>query len=78
MDNLQLLSEVWDSVSINIDAKLKVEAAENLVRVFEENGMLDADEIKMFTDCDKNLKEALALYREDLGLDEEEEDEEWD
>jgi predicted RNase H-like HicB family nuclease len=32
----------------------------------------------MFTDCDKNLKEALALYREDLGLDEEEEDEEWD
>ena len=26
----------------------------------------------------KNLKEALALYREDLGLDEEEEDEEWD
>jgi|TARA_B100001094_G_scaffold304823_1_gene334136 hypothetical protein len=65
-------------VSIHIDAKLKVEAAENLVRVFEENGMLDADEIKMFTDCDKNLKEALALYREDLGLDEEEEDEEWD
>jgi len=78
MDNLQLLSEVWDSVSINIDAKLKVEAAENLVRVFEENGMLDPDEIKMFTDCDKHLKEALALYREDLGLDEEEEDEDWD
>ena len=78
MDNLQLLSETWDSVSIHIDAKLKVEAAENLVRVFEENGMLDPDEISMFTDCDKNLKEALALYREDLGLDEEEEDEDWD
>lgn len=77
MDNLQLLSEVWDSVSIHIDSKLKVEAAENLVRVFEENGMLDPDEIKMFSDCDKHLKEALALHCEDLGLDDEEE-EEWD
>lgn len=79
MENLVLLSEVWDNISVNIDKKHKSETAEALVRVFDDNGLIEHDQVKMFGDFDRVLKVAIVKYQIDNDLvDDEEEDEDWD
>jgi len=75
MIDMSLIIETWEAVKPCVNPKDKADACASLVRVFDENGLLDYDNVGI-NDCDGALKQAIEEYYE---VDEsEDEDEDWD
>jgi hypothetical protein len=75
MSDMNLIIETWEAVKPCVNAKEKADACASLVRVFDENGLLDYDKVGI-NDCDGALKQAIEEYYEVDEIDED--DEEWD
>ena len=73
--DLTLIIETWECVKPSVNVKERDEVCANLVRVFDEQGMVDYDEVSV-NDCDKHLRQAIEEYFEVEDDDDEEED--WD
>jgi len=74
MSDMSLIIETWESVKPCVNSKERDGACASLVRVFDENGLLDYDKVGI-NDCDSHLKQAIEEYYE--VEDDEEEDEDW-
>lgn len=74
--DLALIIETWECVKPSVNVKERDEVCANLVRVFDEHGMVDYDKVGI-NECDKHLRQAIEEYFEvDYKDDDEEED--WD
>ena len=75
MSDMNLIIETWEAVKPCVYSKEKADACASLVRVFDENGLLDYDKVGI-NDCDGALKQAIEEYYEvDDG--DENDDEDW-
>jgi|TARA_B110000305_G_C19368344_1_gene603100 hypothetical protein len=72
--DLEFLVEVWDGMKNYIPKKDRLQAAEQIITIFDENADLAEiqDNINMF---DSAMKNAIIGH---FGLDEDEDDEDWD
>lgn len=71
-----LLLDAWDTVKSFIPAKERLHVAEELVRTFEDNvSISDAED--HINEFDTVMKAALVSHF-DIGLDDEDDDEDWD
>jgi hypothetical protein len=72
--DLEFLVEVWDGMKNYIPKKDRLQAAEQIITIFDENADLAEiqDNINMF---DSAMKNAIIGH---FGLDENEDDEDWD
>jgi cupin superfamily acireductone dioxygenase involved in methionine salvage len=73
--DLALIIETWECVKPSVNVKERDEVCANLVRVFDEHGMVDYDEVGI-NECDKHLRQAIEEYFE--VEDHEEDEEDWD
>ena len=71
-----LLLDAWDTVKSFIPAKERLHVAEELVRTFEDNVSISDDEDHI-NEFDTVMKAALVSHF-DIGLDDEDDDEDWD
>ena len=73
---IALLNETWDLVKSHVSTKEKLEVAERLLRLFEEN--IDISEINIYKhEFDKVMKTAIITYYDDEydeDLDDDEDD----
>ncbi len=76
MSDMNLIIETWEAVKPCVNSKEKPDACASLVRVFDENGLLDYDKVGI-NDCDGALKQAIEEYYE-VDENDDEDDEEWD
>ena len=58
MIDMSLIIETWEAVKPCVNPKDKADACASLVRVFDENGLLDYDKVGI-NDCDGALKQAI-------------------
>lgn len=72
--DLDFLAEVWDGLKHYITKKDRLQAAEQLITIFDENADLNniRENINMF---DSAMKNAIIGH---FGLDEDEDEDEWD
>ena len=72
--DLEFLVEIWDGMKNYIPKKDRLQAAEQIITIFDENADLAEiqDNINMF---DSAMKNAIIGH---FGLDEDEDDEDWD
>ena len=77
MIDMSLIIETWEAVKPCVNPKDKSDACASLVRVFDENGLLDYDKVGI-NDCDGALKQAIEEYYEIEDSDDEDDDEGWD
>ena len=72
--DLDFLVEIWDGMKNYIPKKDRLQAAEQIITIFDENADLAEiqDNINMF---DSAMKNAIIGH---FGLDEDEDDEDWD
>ena len=71
-----LLLDAWDTVKSFIPAKERLHVAEELVRTFEDNvSISDAED--HINEFDTVMKAALVSHF-DIGIDDEDDDEDWD
>ena len=72
--DLDFLIEVWDGLKNYITKKDRLQAAEQLITIFDENADLNAlqENINMF---DSAMKNAIIGH---FGLDDDDHEEEWD
>jgi len=69
---IALLNETWDLVKSHVSSKEKLEVAETLLRLFEEN--IDISEIHIHSnEFDKVMKTAIVSYF-DEGVEDEDDD----
>ena len=76
MIDMSLIIETWEAVKPCVNPKDKSDACASLVRVFDENGLLDYDKVGI-NDCDGALKQAIEEYYE-IEESDEDDDEGWD
>jgi len=75
--DLALIIETWECVKPSVNVKERDEVCANLVRVFDEHGMVDYDEVGI-NECDKHLRQAIEEYFEVDYQDDDDEEEDWD
>lgn len=72
-----LLGEVWDSVKAFIPRKERLQAAETLVRLFDDN--VDISDVESFVnEYDSTLKTAVVSHFDLLLEDEDEDEDDWE
>tara|TARA_B100001057_G_scaffold403414_1_gene415679 strand:+ start:18284 stop:18517 length:234 start_codon:yes stop_codon:yes gene_type:complete len=74
--DLSLIIETWECVKPSVNVKERDEVCANLVRVFDEHGLVDYDEVSV-NECDKHLRQAIEEYFE-VDYEDEEESGDWD
>jgi hypothetical protein len=74
--DLSIIIEVWEVIKPSIEAKERDEVCANLVRVFDDHGVIEYDEVGI-NECDKHLRPAIEEYFE-IDYQDEDEDEDWD
>ena len=71
-----LLYEVWDNLKSTIPQKERLQVAESMVRTFDEH--VDISDVEnSLNEFDTVMKTAIVCHF-DIGLEEEDEDEDWD
>jgi len=71
-----LLYEVWDNLKSTIPQKERLQVAESMVRTFDEH--VDISDVEnSLNEFDTVMKTAIVSHF-DIGLEEEDEDEDWD
>ena len=71
-----LLLDTWDTVKAFIPAKERLHVAEELVRTFEDN--VDISEAEDNANEFDSVMKAALISHFDIGLEDDEEDEDWD
>jgi hypothetical protein len=71
-----LMYEVWDNIKSTIPQKERLQVAESMVRTFDEH--VDISDVENnLNEFDTIMKTAIVSHF-DIGLEEEDEDEDWD
>lgn len=82
MDSV-ILAEIWDHIKEDIQEKNKTLVLKNLLRVLEDNGVIDEDDLRDLRDHDEYCEDAVEMIYKEADIEhddfdvEEIEDLEW-
>lgn len=74
--DISFLHDLWDSVKAFIPKKERIQVAESIVRVFDDNADIESVEDSL-NEFDSVMKTALVAHF-DIGLEEDDDEEDWE
>lgn len=74
--DISFLHDLWDGIKAFVPKKERLQVAETVVRIFDDNADIESVEDSI-NEFDSVMKAALIAHF-DIGLDEEDDDDEWE